>query len=194
MFASVLAAVKLIILEGGRAAALHLHHHHAKLRVLELELGSVLGVDKVARRHNLAVAANRSEAVLGLRLGLGLDLNPRLAIAGRVLRALVLEHNPVPGIVIHNASLAIRVGDAVLESAIGRVVEPLVEVDVGAVVVLAIGALLSYEVDAAHITEVEGLKDTSNAVLRDVSKHTRDVEAQIVVDRRRHLCKDLLGY
>lgn len=187
-----LAAVKLIILEGGRAVALHLHHHHAKLRVLELELGSVLGVDKVARRHNLAVAANRSEAILGLRLGLGLNLNPRLAITGNLLLAHVLEYNPVPGVVIHNASLASRVNDAVLEGAIGRVVEPLVEVNVGAVVVLAIGALLSYEVNATHITEIEGLKHTSNAVLRDVGEHTRDVEAQIVVDRRRHLCKDLL--
>lgn len=189
-----LAAVKLIILEGGRAVALHLHHHHAKLRVLELELGSVLGVDKVARRHNLAVAANRSEAILGLRLGLGLNLNPRLAITGDLFLAHVLKNNPVPGVVIHDASLASRVNYAVLKGAIGRVVKPLGEVDIGAVVVLAIGALLSYKVDATHITEIEGLKDTSNAVLRDVGKHTRDVEAQIVIDRRRHLCKDLLGY
>jgi len=190
--ASVVAALKLIVLEGGRSSTLlQLHEHHAKLGVLELKLGSVLGVDKVARRHNLAVAANRSEAILGLRLGLGLNLNPRLAITGDLLLAHVLEYNPVPGVVIHDASLAIRVGDAVLEGTIGRGVEPLVEVNVGAIVSLSIGALLGHKVNATHITEVEGLKDTSNAILRDVSEHTRDVEAQVVVDRRRHLARRL---
>ena len=190
--ASVVAALELIIFEGGRSCALlQLHEHHAKLGVLELKLGGVLGVNKVAGGYDLAFAAHRSEPVLGLRLGLGLDLNPRLAIAGDLLLAHVLENNPVPRVVVHDTSLAIRVGDAVLEGAIGRGVKPLVKVDVGAVVVLAIGTLLGHEVNATDIAEIERFKYTSNALLRDVGEHTRDVEAQVVIDRRRHLARRL---
>lgn len=138
--------------------------------------------------HGRVVAEWRLDWLTGVG-----NLDSELAISRHVLLGLILEDDPVPRIVVDNASLARRVENPILKAAVGRGIKPFAEMYIGAVVGLAFLVFLVNEVDPGNITKVEILKHTGDALLRDVRKHTGDVEAQALVDRRRrHLDRRLV--
>ena len=100
----------------------------------------------------------------------------------RALESRVLQDNPVPRVVVDNSCILVGVHNALLKVRHNLVVVPVGKVDVGRIVALAVAVSLLQEVNMMHNSEVVGIKDFGNALLRNVGEQIGNEEAELVVD------------
>ena len=100
------------------------------------------------------------------------------------LESRVLQHNPVPRVVVDDARILVGIHDALLKVRHNLVLVPVGKVDVSRVVALTIAISLLQEVNVMHNAEVVGIKDFSDAILRNVGEHIGHEEAELVIDGR----------
>ena len=95
----------------------------------------------------------------------------------------ILEQQPVPRVVIDEAALPVRIRDALLHVAGRLAVIPRLEMDEGLVILVAIGAGLLHEVDAADLTDLQFEELGGHTVgISPLRGDTGDVERKLVVE------------
>ena len=113
------------------------------------------------------------------------NVEAHLAFTRREFFGFVFEHNPIPRVVIHNASDLRVVQDPLLQISGDDGVVPEVKMNVGNVEMVAVLTLFRHKIDVVYLT-YGVFKHIRHRVLSDIGKHVRDEETD-VLNGRRHL-------